>query len=277
MDADEKEEERKSSTQRKPKKNVKDTKDLDLEREKQEENNSFADPAPLPDPNLKTAEKQDYAKEVEEPRVTGEDVGKAVLSTLKKKSIDVFRCVGVGTDGCNMMVSEVCGAVAEVQKQAKHAVRCPCFNHVLNLSISKSSDVQHVRNAMGVMTLTISFFTASSKRSYVLQVIVGRHLSGLCETRWIERHDGVIQFRTLLPKIVEAVKSIAAWKDAESASRAKTILSALCEDDFIVTVIFLSEILADTKPLSMHALPKNSNRLMGDHTAYSDLKCPFKK
>jgi hypothetical protein len=50
--------------------------------------------------------------------------------------------VGIGADGCAMMVSEHCGAVKEVKKVANDAQRSLCFNYALNLSIPKTSSVR---------------------------------------------------------------------------------------------------------------------------------------
>jgi len=57
------------------------------------------------------------------------------------------------------MVSTARGVVQQIQKYAKYAIHCPCTNHALNLSISKSFTVQLIRNGIGVMKEVISFFT----------------------------------------------------------------------------------------------------------------------
>ena len=41
--------------------------------------------------------------------------------------------LGIGTDGCSMMVSQQVGTIAGIKNEAKYAARCPCFNHALNL------------------------------------------------------------------------------------------------------------------------------------------------
>ena len=71
--------------------------------------------------------------------------------------------VGIGTDGCSVMASAVCGALSTIQKVAPQAIRCPCFNHVLNLSIAKSSTVQSVHNAVGTMKEVVVCFRGSGK------------------------------------------------------------------------------------------------------------------
>lgn len=51
-----------------------------------------------------------------EPIVSGKDIEQSVLGILKKHSLDPKNCVGIATDGCRVMVSELCGAVAEIKK-----------------------------------------------------------------------------------------------------------------------------------------------------------------
>ena len=74
------------------------------------------------------------------------------------------------------MVSDSRDAVITVQKEATNAVYSPCFNHILNLSISKASLVQSVRNAIGTMKEIIAFFNASAKRSATLKSVMGHQL-----------------------------------------------------------------------------------------------------
>ncbi|CAH1153707.1 unnamed protein product [Phaedon cochleariae] len=188
-----------------------------------------------------------------EPKLTGEILGNTVISVLLDMSMDLSNCVGIGTDGCAVMTSLVRGAVQQIQKTAKYAVHTPCANHALNLSISKSSNVQSVRNSVGIVQEILTFFNSSSKRSYILKnVLKGnkRTLSSLCETRWIERHDSFIQFQTCLPEIIEALTSISEWNDAVSSSKSKTLLAAICNCEFILTLYTLSMVLSVTLPAS---------------------------
>lgn len=47
----------------------------------------------------------------------------------------------------------------------------------------------------------ISFFNASAKRLLVLKNIFTKQLTELCQTRWVEIHDGVLQFKSTLSKV----------------------------------------------------------------------------
>ncbi|XP_016664821.2 52 kDa repressor of the inhibitor of the protein kinase-like [Acyrthosiphon pisum] len=101
------------------------------------------------------------------------------------------KITGIATDGCTVMVSTTKGAVKKIQETAKNALYSPCNNHALNLSLSKCSTVQSVRNCVGTMKEIISFFNVSAKRHYILKnTLKGHnHLISICETRWVKRHD----------------------------------------------------------------------------------------
>ena len=185
-----------------------------------------------------------------EPTIKGETLGNVVLDFLRSLGLDLENCVGIGTDGCAMMVSEHCGAVKEVQKVAKNALRCPCFNHALNLSMSKTSSIQSVRNSIGVIKEIVAFFGASAKRNYVLTRVMKAQLTGMCETRWIERHDSLMQFVVELPKIVEALEIISGWAECTTGAKAKSLLTAVTSSDLIVTIYSLSNISGLILPLS---------------------------
>lgn len=142
-------------------------------------------------------------------------------------------------------------------KKAKHAVHVPCHNHVLNLPIAQTSKVASIRNVIAILKDTISFFSASPKRQLELKRKMGTKLSGLCETRWIERHDGIIQFRYSLTMILEALDNISSWKDPSTSSKARGLVSALCDSEILMAIVCLSDILSCTLPLSRFFQQKN--------------------
>ena len=167
------------------------------------------------------------------------------------------------------MLSQQKGAVAEVQKECTNALKCPCKNHTLNLSLSKSSQVIAARNSIGVIKEVVSFFKAPPKRNDVLIRHLEHQMTGLCETRWVERHDGVIQFFTDLPKILDSLEEISTWHNGSTASKAKTLATSLCDCQFLVAMNCLSDVLALTLPLSkklqkLNLDLKNSGDLVTD-------------
>lgn len=187
---------------------------------------------------------------ISEPVLSGRVLGEQVVKALKALGLDLEKCVGIGTDGCSVMVSQVCGAVSKIKHSAPNAVHCPCFNHALNLSLSQSSRVQSIRNAVGVMKEVISFFTASPKRNVVLKSVLGSQLKGLCETRWVERHDSIIRFRDSLGTVAKALDIISGWTEIHSSAKATTLRAAISDGEFLVAVTCLADMLTHTLPLS---------------------------
>ncbi|KAK3909297.1 52 kDa repressor of the inhibitor of the protein kinase [Frankliniella fusca] len=169
---------------------------------------------------------------------------------IKLSGMNLEKCAGIGTDGCSVMLSEVVGTVFEIQKEAINAVRTPCFNHKLNLSIAQSNKVVCIRNAVGTMKECITFFDASSKRQRVLKLKLGHGLSGI-------RHDGVLQFSLDLPKMLEALQTISTWADSAASSKANSLRNSMTDSFFLVSVLCLSDILSLTSPLSKILQKKN--------------------
>jgi hypothetical protein len=148
------------------------------------------------------------------------------------------------------MLSEVRGTATEVQKEAKNAVKTPCYSHKLNNSISRSSKMPTIREAVPVMKEVIAFFKSHPKRKTVLMSTLGCVLTSLCETRWVERHEGVLQFFVDLAKIVETLEKISEWRDPNTAGKAASLVRTLFNAQFILSVLCLSDILSLTQSLS---------------------------
>lgn len=179
----------------------------------------------------------------EELSLTGVALGGLILKKMKGSNLKLESCVGVGTDGCSVMLGNI-GAVKEVQKDAKNALMTPCYFHKLNLSLSVSSKIQIIENASAVMKeVTFFFKTNFPKRNIVLKRVLGRRLARLCETRWLERHGAVLQFTQDLPDTIEALRKISQWKNPSiSKSKATVFISALCSSQFLVGLYCFSDI-----------------------------------
>jgi len=148
------------------------------------------------------------------------------------------------------MASKVCGAVKTILEKIPSAVRCPCFNHGLNLAISKGCQIQFIRNSFGQIKEIISFFHGSSKRNFELQSVLHSSLQSLCETRWVERYTAVTQFLTGISEIMDSLHKINNLNDRESSSKAKVLLNSIdCE--FVITLYVASHIFSITQPLSV--------------------------
>lgn len=186
-----------------------------------------------------------------EPKIGGQILGQTVIRQLEVLGLNLDHCVGIGCDGCSVNISEIKGAAAEIQKYAKNAVLSSCFNHALNLTISKCSNVKSIKNVIGIIQELVSFFNASAKRNFVLQNHLKHKLKSPCETRWVQRHDSIIQLRKDLDKICGALDEITNWEENVSSTKANILLKAILDCEFIITIYVLSDILSLTLPLSV--------------------------
>ncbi|XP_050508949.1 52 kDa repressor of the inhibitor of the protein kinase-like [Diabrotica virgifera virgifera] len=187
-----------------------------------------------------------------EPVITGEILGQTVVNFMIFLGLKTNNCVGISCDGCSVNMSEMRGAVTEIQKVATNSIMCGCKNHALNLSISKCNKVQHVRNALGTIKEVTSFFNSSGKRNSVLKKVLGHQMRGYCETRWVERHEAVLEFTEDMPKIAEALKCISQWRDSTTSSKARALLCSISTCDFIITMHCLSDTADVTCGLSKY-------------------------
>lgn len=74
--------------------------------------------------------------EGEEKRLSGKALGHIVIDFCKKYSLKLEdKCIGIGTDNCAVMSSEINGAVQEIRKVARYAKRCPTLCKTLLKSL----------------------------------------------------------------------------------------------------------------------------------------------
>lgn len=177
-------------------------------------------------------------------RLTGVALANIVEKLCSKFNVDLKWCVGIGTDSCSVMSSATKGAVQELSKTAVHAKRCPCSNHILNNSLAMSSKVTSCRNTSGTMRKVVAFANASAKRHQIFERELGVAVQSICETRWVERHDGHLQFQgENLLKICRALETISTWQDSKTANDAHCLLQTLRSSDFIISSICLCDVL----------------------------------
>ncbi|XP_031343122.1 zinc finger MYM-type protein 1-like [Photinus pyralis] len=104
------------------------------------------------------------------------------------------------------------------------------------------------------MKKVVAFANSSAKRHAVFKdVLGGKSLQSICETRWVERHDGHLQFQgDTLVKICDVLEHIASWRDSKSASDAQCLKYALRSPEFIITTTCLNDVLGTTVSLSRY-------------------------
>ena len=71
----------------------------------------------------------------------------------------------------------------------------------------------------------------------------------MCETRWIENHDGLLKFKDMFGAIIEAFEELESDQDNETSTKASNYLKSLITSDFIVSLLITSELFSLTLPL----------------------------
>lgn len=77
-----------------------------------------------------------------------------------------------------------------------------------------------------------------------------KRLLGLCETRWVERHDARLSFVPLFEAVISTLEEIKTNRNLERSTQANNFLHALLSPSFLVSLHIAEHILAMTMPLS---------------------------
>ena len=202
---------------------------------------------------------EDFLDFTEVTDLTGHGLGNSIMQEMRSHGLDLTHLVSQGYDGASAMSGALNGAQAVVQVAYPQAIYVHCANHVQNLSLSSGSSEQAVRNAMGVISSAANFFSRSAKRTTLLETVVTekmpeskkQRLLQLCETRWVERHDAVLTFVELFDPLVTCLNNCLGM-DKDTSTSAHMLLNSLSRPDFLVATSAMHQVLAVTKPLSVH-------------------------
>lgn len=138
--------------------------------------------------------------------LTGKGLACLLLLTVEDLGLDMAKCRGLGFDGASSM-GKFKGCAAVLMKKYTLTKPIHCFNHRLNLVLTKACDVKEVKIAFQTMTDVYNFIHPSNMRPLRFTKVIKLTLANrekfvpLCPTRWIERHDAVLVFVELLPVI----------------------------------------------------------------------------
>lgn len=149
-------------------------------------------------------------------RTTGLAIATAIKDSLGANNIDISKARGQAYDGASAMSSKTAGVQARIRESAPLALYTHCRSHVLNLSIAATCQVPEVRNMVDAINSCFLFFDNSPKRQKIFELVLEtkgaptkkKHLTGLCKTRWVERHTCFETFLELYKFLSICVKAI---------------------------------------------------------------------
>jgi len=136
-----------------------------------------------------------------------------------------------------------------------------CCNHVFNLVISTSSQLPVIRNTVATISDICVFLPRSAQRVSMFQDNVESDVSGsassrqklkpICATRWVERHDWIIIFVTLLPAVVSTLEELQQENNqVEVATKVATLLNSVQKCTFLIAVLVMQHTAGIILPVS---------------------------
>ena len=142
------------------------------------------------------------------------------------------------------------GVQARVKELYPLAMYIHYCNHVLNLVISTSSQLPVIRNVMATILDVCVFLSRFAQRVSIFQDNVEREVSGsassrrklkpICATRWVESHDSIIIFVTLLPAVVSTLEELQQEnKQVEVATKVAALLNSVQKCTFLIAALVM--------------------------------------
>ena len=187
--------------------------------------------------------------------ITGRALADKVTGCLQAYGLDLSNLRGQAYDGAGNMAGSANGTAALISADYPLAVYLHCSSHCLNLAVVKSLQVTTVRNMMGVVGRVFQFFAAHPKRQRALEKAIDevnpesrvRKLKDLCQTRWVQRIDGMQVFCSLYQSVVACLESICSdgprlWSP-DSLTDARSLQLAITTTDFVCALVITNNCL----------------------------------
>ncbi|KAK4885824.1 hypothetical protein RN001_002095 [Aquatica leii] len=135
---------------------------------------------------------------------------------LNRVGLQVENLIGQSYDEGANMSEKFNGVQTRLKEIQPLAVYMHRSAHKLNLAVVKACSLSNVCNMMGVVGSVTNFVRDLAKRlELIKEAILEKHpkkksvkLKNLSDTRWLERHDALLQFKELFDSIVLFLKEM---------------------------------------------------------------------
>ena len=196
-------------------------------------------------------------------RITGSNIGAALLSFYKSSGSDIKQCRGQCYDGAPNMQSEKLGTASWILRESNKAITTHYYSHNLNLSFASTCKLPIVDNVLEKYKSLQIYFNSSPKREKLLEYTVSLNnemndsrrsiLLGMCKTTWCGRDVSYERFYLAMPYIMEVLEvmngtladinqldeTYSKGESAKDKQEASTYLHALSHFNFVIALISL--------------------------------------
>jgi hypothetical protein len=121
------------------------------------------------DPEHKLILREDFLKFVSVENTTGKNWSSVILNNISSLGINPKYLVGQGYDGAAAMRRNYKGVQAIIWKEYLATLYVRCSAHYLNLALSHSCSIQHIRNCIGTIKLVGKSIKGSAMHAEVLK------------------------------------------------------------------------------------------------------------
>uniref|UniRef100_A0A2S2PP03 Repressor of the inhibitor of the protein kinase n=2 Tax=Schizaphis graminum TaxID=13262 RepID=A0A2S2PP03_SCHGA len=107
------------------------------------------------------------------------------------------------------------GVQSVIREKHLAALYVHCNVHSLNLALANSSNIHYIHNCIGTIKSVGNFINILARQTELLKNKIKEFipetkwtkLTSLCETRWVENHNGMIRFFDIY-KLLKTCESI---------------------------------------------------------------------
>uniref|UniRef100_A0A915HT37 DUF4371 domain-containing protein n=1 Tax=Romanomermis culicivorax TaxID=13658 RepID=A0A915HT37_ROMCU len=145
---------------------------------------------------------------------TGKKVADSLLDSLKMYNFNINEIVAQGYDGASNMSSRDKGVHGRIKEIVPTAEYFWCAAHRLNLVTTDAAADLSIAQTLSCIKEIINYLNGSVKRASILKNLVEelvlenrkRKLKNICPTRWVERHEALLEFKDFYPTIYKLLK-----------------------------------------------------------------------
>lgn len=203
--------------------------------------------------------REDFLSFIEVYDLTAENISDKILEKCREIGLNLNKLVGQGYDGAATMGGHINGVQMRIKREYPKATYVHCSAHRLNLVLSKALSVPEVRNSMGVVKEVCNLFRNNAMAGKQFKENVEKltpeskkkRLVGMCDTRFIERHDSLNVFCELLEPIVITLRELSRT-NRTVAHTASTLIAAMEKSSFLISLKTCELFFSYTLPLSAY-------------------------
>ena len=166
---------------------------------------------------------------------TGAALAADITRCMGRLGLSVANLRGQAYDGCGNMSGHIKGVQAIIKESNPLALYTHCASHKLNLALGRALSVPCIRKMLATLAEVSDFVSGSTHRKVMLEDKVEDCFNGerkkkvkpLCRTRWVECHDSVSNFCSLMVPIVMTLQEIIDVGNVAASAKAAALQAVI--------------------------------------------------